>query len=175
VILRTTSLLALLGLTRSLSVGGGGDTGPVGSAQPGDPQPGDEQPGLPAVASATDLSAPPIVEAGPGTPGTGLATRDLVVGDGTEAALTDTVRIQYMGALYATGEVFDATWSRGGQPATFPLNGVVPGFAQGIAGMKVGGRRQIVIPPDLGYGARTNGPIPGGSTLVFVVDLLAIQ
>jgi hypothetical protein len=131
--------------------------------------------GLPAVDHATDLKVAPVIAAGPGTPESTLVTRDLVVGSGTAAVATSTVRIQYTGALYATGKVFDATWTRGAAPATFGLNQVVPGFAQGIVGMKIGGRREIVIPPALGYGSKTNGPIPGGSTLVFIVDLLAIS
>ena len=134
----------------------------------------DSAPGLPAVAQGTDLQQTPVVGVGLGAPEPTLVTRDLVEGDGAVAGLRDTVRIQYVGALYNTGKVFDSTWGRRAEPATFPLSGVVPGFAQGIAGMHVGGRRQIVIPPDLGYGARANGPIPGDSTLVFVVDLLAI-
>ncbi len=80
-----------------------------------------------------------------------------------------------MGANYTDGKDFDSSWSRG-QPASFPLNGVVPGFAQGIVGMKVGGRREIVIPPALGYGAMGQAPaVAPNETLVFVVDLLAIQ
>lgn len=131
--------------------------------------------GIPAVDHAADLKVAPVVAAGSGTPGTSLATRDLVVGTGTAAVATSTVKIQYVGALYTTGKVFDATWTRGAQPATFGLNQVVPGFAQGIVGMKIGGRREIVIPPALGYGSQTNGPIPGNSTLVFIVDLLGVQ
>jgi hypothetical protein len=131
--------------------------------------------GIPAVDHAADLKVAPVIAAGSGTPGTSLATRDLVVGTGTAAVATSTVRIQYVGALYATGKVFDATWARGAQPATFGLDQVVPGFAQGIVGMKIGGRREIVIPPALGYGSQTNGPIPGNSTLVFIVDLLGVQ
>jgi FKBP-type peptidyl-prolyl cis-trans isomerase len=131
--------------------------------------------GLPAVDHATDLKVAPVIAAGPGTPESTLVTRDLVVGTGTVAVATSTVRIQYVGALYTTGKVFDATWTRGATPATFGLNGVVPGFAQGIVGMKIGGRREIVIPPALGYGSKTNGPIPGNSTLVFIVDLLGVQ
>jgi FKBP-type peptidyl-prolyl cis-trans isomerase len=87
---------------------------------------------------------------------------------------TDTVAVQYSGTLYSDGTLFDSSWSRG-EPVSFPLDRVVPGFAQGIEGMQVGGRRVIVIPPDLGYGAETKGPIPGGSTLVFVVDLVGIE
>lgn len=129
----------------------------------------------PAVSGATDLKTEPVI--GPGTPPppSTLETRDLVVGTGATASASDTVEVQYVGADYATGKVFDSSWSRG-QPTSFPLNGVVPGFAQGIVGMKVGGRREIVIPPALGYGASGQPPaVSPNETLVFVVDLLAIQ
>jgi peptidylprolyl isomerase len=142
------------------------------SASPGSSPAGK---GYPAVDNATDLKKAPVIEAGIGTPETTLVTHDLVVGHGQAAVATNTVRIQYIGALYPTGKVFDATWTRGASPASFPLSGVVPGFAQGIVGMKVGGRREIVIPPALGYGSSTQGPIPGNSTLVFVVDLLGVS
>ncbi|WP_312859157.1 FKBP-type peptidyl-prolyl cis-trans isomerase [Pseudonocardia xinjiangensis] len=101
-------------------------------------------------------------------------TQDIVIGTGKKAVPTDTVDVQYSGTLYSDGSLFDSSWQRG-EPASFPLDGVVPGFAQGIEGMQVGGRRVIVIPPDLGYGNRANGPIPAGSTLVFVVDLVGIS
>jgi peptidylprolyl isomerase len=131
--------------------------------------------GVPALTgNPTDLTQPSQAEAGSGQPPTGLVTQDIVVGTGPAATAADTVDVQYSGTLYSDGTLFDSSWSRGA-PATFPLNGVVPGFAQGIEGMQVGGRRVIVIPPDLGYGAQTRGPIPGGSTLVFVVDLVGIQ
>jgi peptidylprolyl isomerase len=122
----------------------------------------------------TDLTAPTQAEAGTGEPLAELVTQDVVVGSGPTATASDTVMVQYTGTLYSDGTVFDSSWSRGA-PATFPLNRVVPGFAQGIEGMQVGGRRVIVIPPDLGYGSSANGPIPGGSTLVFVVDLVGIR
>ena len=128
----------------------------------------------PAVANATDLKTAPVISAGTGSPPSALATSDLVVGTGTVAAQTSTVNVQYVGANYADGKVFDSSWSRG-QPATFPLAQVVPGFAQGITGMKVGGRREIVIPPALGYGASGNGPVGPNETLVFVVDLLSVS
>ena len=130
---------------------------------------------LPAVSGGTDLSNPPVISAGTPPPPTSLQTQDLVVGTGKTAKASDTVVVHYVGANYADGKVFDSSWSRG-QPATFPLNGVVPGFAQGIVGMKVGGRREIVIPPALGYGATGQPPaVSPNETLVFVVDLKAIQ
>jgi peptidylprolyl isomerase len=128
----------------------------------------------PLTGNPTDLTQPSQAEAGSGQPPAGLVTQDIVVGTGPAAAAADTVDVQYSGTLYSDGTLFDSSWSSGA-PATFPLNAVVPGFAQGIEGMQVGGRRVIVIPPDLGYGAQTRGPIPGGSTLVFVVDLVGIQ
>ncbi len=130
---------------------------------------------FPAVGNAADLSVEPTIAAGTAPPPTTLQTRDLVVGTGKTATASDTVVVQYVGADYTNGQDFDSSWSRGG-PSTFPLDGVVPGFAQGIEGMKVGGRREIVIPPALGYGAQGQPPAVGpNETLVFVVDLKAIQ
>jgi peptidylprolyl isomerase len=104
-----------------------------------------------------------------------LTGKDLVVGTGKTAVASDTVRVQYVGAFYGNGKVFDASWTDSG-PATFPLSEVVPGFKDAIVGMKVGGRREVVIPPALGYGATGEPPtIPGNSTLVFVIDLLGIS
>jgi peptidylprolyl isomerase len=131
--------------------------------------------GVPALTGTpTDVTQPSQAVAGSGQPPAQLVTQDVVVGSGPVATAASTVDVQYSGTLYTDGTLFDSSWSRG-EPATFPLDRVVPGFAQGIEGMQVGGRRVIVIPPDLGYGAQTRGPIPGGSTLVFVVDLVGVQ
>ncbi len=130
---------------------------------------------LPAVGNPTDLSKEPTIGAGTPPPPTTLVTRDLVVGTGTQAVASDTVVVQYVGADYANGQNFDASWQDSG-PATLPLSEVVPGFSQGIVGMKTGGRREIVIPPALGYGSTGQPPKVGANeTLVFVVDLISIQ
>jgi len=140
-------------------------TGPAGSASGQ----------IPAVANATNLKTAPVVSAGTPPPPTSLLTKDLVVGTGTEASASSTVVVQYVGANYADGKVFDSSWQRGAA-ATFPLSGVIPGFAQGIVGMKVGGRRVIVIPAALGYGAAGSPPaVAGNETLVFVVDLVSVK
>ncbi|MCM3924361.1 FKBP-type peptidyl-prolyl cis-trans isomerase [Frankia sp. AiPs1] len=133
-------------------------------------------PRLPAVQNATDLTRKPLSAAGTGTPPTTLVTRDLVTGRGARASATSTVAIQYSGVLWRNGKEFDTTWGSG-QTATFPLDGTITGFGRGIDGMRVGGRRQIVIPPDLGYGPAGGQPptILADDTLVFVVDLLAVQ
>lgn len=131
--------------------------------------------GLPSLTGdPADLTAPSQAMAGVGTPPAELVTSDVVVGSGPAATLADTVDVRYSGTLFADGTLFDASWSQGDEPASFPLAGVVDGFARGIEGMQPGGRRVIVIPPDLGYGAADYGPIPGGSTLVFVVDLVSV-
>jgi peptidylprolyl isomerase len=85
--------------------------------------------------------------------------------------------MQYVGVAWSTGEQFDASWDRG-QPFSFGLGQgmVISGWDQGVAGMKVGGRRRLTIPPELGYGSRgAGGVIKGGETLVFVVDLLGVR
>ena len=130
---------------------------------------------VPAVTNATNLKVEPIAAAGSSPAPTTLIIHDLVVGTGAAAASTNTVEIQYVGTNYADGKAFDSSWSRG-QATSFPLNSVIPGFAQGIAGMKVGGRREVVIPPALGYGPNGSPPaVAPNETLVFVIDLLAVQ
>ena len=130
--------------------------------------------GAPTVGHGTDLHSEPTISAGSGTPPSTLVVRDLVKGAGATAAQGATVNVQYVGANFADGQDFDSSWQRG-QPATFSLAQVIPGFAQGIAGMQVGGRRELVIPPALGYGSAGAGPVGPNETLVFVIDLLAVQ
>jgi peptidylprolyl isomerase len=106
-----------------------------------------------------------------------LDIQDLVVGDGAEATKGATVGVHYVGVAHSTGEEFDASWNRG-QPFSFPLGGgrVIKGWDMGVVGMKVGGRRRLVIPAHLGYGNRGAGAaIKPGETLVFVVDLLTVD
>ncbi|WP_018635716.1 FKBP-type peptidyl-prolyl cis-trans isomerase [Parafrankia elaeagni] len=129
----------------------------------------------PAVQNATDLTRKPIAAAGNGLAPPTLVTQDLVTGDGAEASDTSTVTIQYVGTIWKSGEQFDASWDRGA-PDSFPLLNTIPGFGQGISGMKEGGRRLIVIPPELGYGPEGGQPplILADDSLVFVVDLLEV-
>jgi peptidylprolyl isomerase len=102
-----------------------------------------------------------------------LVSRDIIVGDGIEALPSSTLTVQYVLISWKTGKVLQSSWS--GQPAIFPLSGVIPGWQQGIPGMKVGGRRLLVIPPDLAYGASGSGPIGPNETLAFVVDLVNVN
>ena len=105
-----------------------------------------------------------------------LQITDLTVGDGEEAKPGQTVNVHYVGVSFSTGEEFDASWNRG-DAFEFPLGGgrVIKGWDQGVAGMKVGGRRKLVIPPHLAYGDRSPSPlIKSGETLIFVVDLLGV-
>ncbi|MFG2840776.1 FKBP-type peptidyl-prolyl cis-trans isomerase [Streptomyces zaomyceticus] len=107
---------------------------------------------------------------------TELTVRDLVVGDGAEAKPGRVVQVHYVGVTFESGKEFDASWDRG-QPFKFAVGGgrVIKGWDRGIRGMKVGGRREIIVPPRLGYGKESPSPlIPAGSTLVFVVDLLTV-
>ncbi|CAA9435556.1 MAG: hypothetical protein AVDCRST_MAG66-3557, partial [uncultured Pseudonocardia sp.] len=138
------------------------------------PAPAGEPGGVPGLSGdPTDLTAP--TQAGPGTgeAPTELLTSDVVVGSGTPATPTDTVAVRYTGTTWADGELFDSSWRSGDAPVEFPLDGVIPGFAQGIEGMAPGGRRVIVMPATLAYGENPSGGAPGGP-LVFVVDLVSI-
>jgi peptidylprolyl isomerase len=121
------------------------------------------------------LSKEPHIAAPGGAPPTKLVTKEIIKGTGAEAKSGSAVAVNYVGALYKTGKVFDASWKRN-EPFTFTLGKgqVIPGWEQGVVGMKVGGRRELIIPPALGYGAKGSPPsIPPNETLIFVVDLLS--
>ncbi len=106
-----------------------------------------------------------------------LELEDLEVGEGEEAVAGKVVDVHYVGVSWSTGEQFDASWDRGDTfKFTLGRGQVIPGWDQGVAGMRVGGRRRLTIPPELGYGARgAGGAIKGGETLVFVVDLVGVR
>jgi len=119
----------------------------------------------------------PQVTVPDGPPPSELQVTDLVEGTGAEATPGHTVSVQYVGVSYSNGQQFDASWDRG-QAFSFPLGGgrVIKGWDQGVAGMKVGGRRELIIPPHLGYGDRgAGGAIKPGETLIFVVDLVGVH
>ena len=117
----------------------------------------------------------PEVDFPEGAPPADLQTKDIWEGDGKVANAGDTVRVHYVGVAFSTGEEFDASWNRG-DPLEFRLGvgQVIAGWDQGVQGMKVGGRRKLVIPPDLGYGSRgAGGAIKPNETLIFVCDLVS--
>jgi peptidylprolyl isomerase len=110
------------------------------------------------------------------TPPVELVKTDITVGSGDEAVKGKNVSVHYVGVAWSNGQEFDASWNRG-EAFEFRLGAgqVIQGWDDGVAGMKVGGRRQLTIPPDMGYGSRgAGGVIKGGETLVFVVDLLNV-
>ncbi|WP_227984477.1 FKBP-type peptidyl-prolyl cis-trans isomerase [Nocardia spumae] len=102
-----------------------------------------------------------------------LVIKDLVEGEGAEAAPGGTVEVHYVGVEYDSGEEFDSSWNRG-ESITFPLRGLIEGWQEGIPGMKVGGRRQLTIPPELAYGPEGAGHPLSGKTLVFIIDLINV-
>jgi peptidylprolyl isomerase len=118
----------------------------------------------------------PTVRVPSGNPPTTLQKTDLIVGKGAEATPGKKVTVQYVGVAFSNKEQFDASWDRGAKPFPFTIGAgnVIKGWDEGVPGMKVGGRRQLVIPPDLAYGSRGYPPIGPNETLVFVVDLLSV-
>jgi peptidylprolyl isomerase len=124
------------------------------------------------------LSTEPKITAPKTAPPKALVTKDIITGTGAVAATGDTLVVNYVGALYKTGTVFDASWLN---KQTFTVPGplgsgsVIKGWDQGLVGMHVGGRRELIIPPALAYGSKAGGVIPANSTLIFIVDLLAVN
>ena len=128
------------------------------------------------AAGEGDLGRKPKVPKGKGKAPSKLVVQDLIVGKGKRAKAGDTVSVKYVGVLFKNGKEFDSSWKRGkGQTFQFPLGGgqVIPGWDQGVPGMKEGGRRKLIIPPELGYGAQGFPPdIPPNAALIFDVDLV---
>jgi peptidylprolyl isomerase len=161
-------LALILVACAALAIGGcGGDDSSTGSGE----------------SSATTASEAPAEKTRPkvtvpqGPPPQELEIKDLEEGNGAEAKSGDKVTVQYVGVTYKKGKEFDASWNRG-EPFAFTLGGseVIAGWEQGIEGMKVGGRRELIIPPELAYGETGAPPaIPPNETLVFVVDLLEVE
>jgi peptidylprolyl isomerase len=127
--------------------------------------------------SGVDLTKKPAVDVPAGDPPKTLQSKDIAVGTGAEAANGQKVSVQYVGVSYSTKKQFDASWDRG-SPFKFTLGAgdVIQGWDQGVVGMKAGGRRHLVIPPDLAYGPGGYPPvIAGNETLVFVIDLVGLS
>jgi peptidylprolyl isomerase len=124
----------------------------------------------------TCIDTRPEIAKPAGDPPTTLQVTDLAKGSIRQAKRGHEVTVQYSSVAWSDGSAIDSSWDRKAEPFTFKLGSgqVIEGFDRGIRGMKVGGRRQVVIPPDLGYGDEGSGPIKPGETLVFVVDLVAI-
>lgn len=120
------------------------------------------------------MSEKPEIDFPGGDAPTDLVIADLVVGEGAEAVPGATVLVHYVGVEFDTGDQFDASWDRG-EPIEFPLRGLIKGWQDGIPGMKVGGRRQLTIPPEQAYGPAGGGHRLSGKTLVFVIDLLGVR
>jgi peptidylprolyl isomerase len=116
----------------------------------------------------------PVIEHPGGEAPTDLKIDDIVVGEGAPAQPGDTVEVHYVGVEFDSGAEFDASWNRG-KSIEFPLKGLIVGWQEGIPGMKVGGRRQLTIPPEMAYGPEGAGHRLSGKTLVFVIDLLDVR
>jgi peptidylprolyl isomerase len=200
---RTRSIalsLSVLSLAAGLTAGCGGSTDDGfrkdGSKIDGDPgttlpaslsstkstvktrQPGEALPEQKNVSGiSTDLKTKPTAPKAVGSAPAELQGSDVVVGTGAEAKTGDKVTVQYVGQLFGGGKEFDTSWKKGRTPFEFTIGQgqVIAGWDQGIPGMKVGGRRVLVIPADLGYGAAGSPPtIPANAPLIFVVDLKKI-
>jgi peptidylprolyl isomerase len=120
----------------------------------------------------TNLERPilePMLEPAP----TELTIKEVFEGTGVEAPVGATVKVHYLGVDYETGEEFDSSWGRG-EPIEFPLGRLIKGWQEGIPGMKVGGRRTLICPPEMAYGPAGGGHRLSGRTLVFVIDLLGV-
>ncbi|HYZ90844.1 MAG TPA: FKBP-type peptidyl-prolyl cis-trans isomerase [Actinomycetota bacterium] len=135
----------------------------------------DRTPEPPPQAEASSVgNQKPKVQAPDGPPPCKLVVQDIVDGSGAEAEAGSTLTVQYVGMSWSTGQEFEASWG-GPQPPTFQLSGVIRGWQEGLPGMKEGGRRQLIIPPGLAYGAQGSPPrIAPNETLVFVIDLLKV-
>ncbi|CAB4575334.1 unannotated protein [freshwater metagenome] len=116
----------------------------------------------------------PSISAPSGTPPAELTTSDVIVGTGAEVLPTSTLTVHYTLMAWSTGQVIESSWDSG-SPATFPLANVVEGWQKGLPGAKVGGRRLLILPPEMGYGPAGSGPIGPNETLIFAVDIIGVS
>jgi peptidylprolyl isomerase len=126
----------------------------------------------PSKTGTTDLTTKPVFTVPTAKAPTVTTVVDIVCGTGAVAKTGAHVEVKYVGVNYADGKEFDSSWSRGDTLPFTVGSGVIAGFSRGATGMKVGGRREVIVAPDDGYGAR--GPVPGG-TLVFILDLVSVR
>ena len=160
-LLKVFAVLAVLAIGFASFTTLGGDDTVSGSAA-----------GLPAVTG--NAGEAPTITPPTGTPPATLQTEDIIVGSGTEVLPTSTLTVHYTLMTWSNGSLVESSWN-GGQPATFPLSGVIAGWQEGLPGAKVGGRRLLVIPADKGYCPNGSGPIGPNETLIFVVDIIAVS
>jgi peptidylprolyl isomerase len=125
---------------------------------------------LPVVSA--NAGEAPTITAPKGAAPKELTKSDVIVGTGAEVLPTSTLTVHYTLMAWSTGKIIESSWS--GQPATFPLANVVEGWQKGLPGAKVGGRRLLILPPEMGYGAAGAGPIGPNETLIFVVDIIGV-
>jgi peptidylprolyl isomerase len=125
---------------------------------------------LPVVSAV--VGEAPTISKPSGTPPAELTTKDIIVGTGAEVLPTSTLTVHYTLMAWSSGEIIESSWT--GQPATFPLAQVVEGWQKGLPGTKVGGRRLLILPPAMGYGAAGSGPIGPNETLIFTVDIIGV-
>lgn len=181
--IRSRAIVALAALGAVLAIAGCGSSGSSSTITVGNENTADNKL-ITAGETSTSTTAKtptsgPLSKEPKVTPPSGpapktLETKDLITGTGAEAKDGDTVTVNYVGVLYKTGKEFDASWKRN-EPFTFTLGKgqVIQGWDKGVVGMKVGGRRELIIPASLAYGAKGSPPtIPANEALVFVVDLL---
>jgi peptidylprolyl isomerase len=160
-LIKVFAVLAVLAIAFASFTTLGGDDTVSGSAA-----------GLPVVTG--NAGEAPTITPPTGAAPTTLQTQDLIVGTGTEVLPTSTLTVHYTLMTWSNGSLVESSWN-GGQPATFPLSGVIAGWQEGLPGAKAGGRRLLVIPADKGYGPTGSGPIGPNETLIFVVDIIAVS
>jgi peptidylprolyl isomerase len=179
--MRTKLITLTLALALSAGIAACGEDDEPASSGTGSeatptPTPTASETGIEAIVQGIgkDTKAKPEVPAPQGEPPAELVIRDIVAGKGAKAKAGDELSMQYVGISWSTGQQFDASWDRGAEPFAFQLGAgmVIPGWDQGLVGLRKGGRRLLIIPPDMGYGAEgtPDGAIAPNETLIFVVD-----
>ncbi|MGO9490597.1 MAG: FKBP-type peptidyl-prolyl cis-trans isomerase [Solirubrobacteraceae bacterium] len=180
--LRSRALAALALLGAGLMIAGCGSSSETSTITIGNESKSDNSlitavnPEIPKTPTSGPLATKPVIAPGKPPPPTKLETKELVVGTGAEAKNGSTVWVNYVGSLFKTGKEFDSSWKRN-EPFLFVIGTgeVINGWDKGVIGMKVGGRRELIIPASEAYGSKGNEPIPPNEALIFVVDLLKVK